>query len=69
MINTLLMLEIILVIAFAAFATRAFPFLCFGSREPPVIILTIEKKRHAQHLYWNSNLYDNGAVQFFSFLS
>lgn len=43
MIDMLLMLEIILVIAFVTFATRAFPFICFGSREPPNILLNIEK--------------------------
>ena len=43
MMNVLLMLEIILVIAFVTFVTRAFPFIFFGSREPPNILLTIEK--------------------------
>lgn len=43
MINTLQMLVTIAVIALATFATRALPFICFGSREPPIILLTIEK--------------------------
>lgn len=33
----------IAVIALATFATRALPFICFASREPPVILLTVEK--------------------------
>jgi branched-subunit amino acid transport protein AzlD len=37
------MLVTIAVIALATFASRALPFICFGSREPPVILLTIEK--------------------------
>lgn len=43
MINTLQMLVTIAVIALATFVTRALPFICFGSREPPIILLTIEK--------------------------
>jgi len=43
MINTLQMLVTIAVIALATFATRALPFICFDSREPPIILLTIEK--------------------------
>jgi branched-subunit amino acid transport protein AzlD len=43
MTDTLQMLVIIAVIALATFATRALPFICFGSREPPVILVTIEK--------------------------
>lgn len=37
------MLVIIAVIALATFATRALPFICFGSKEPPAILSTIEK--------------------------
>jgi len=43
MTDTLRMLVIIVVIALATFATRVLPFLCFGSREPPAILSTIEK--------------------------
>lgn len=43
MTEPLQMLVIIAAIALATFATRALPFLCFGSREPPGIISTIEK--------------------------
>lgn len=43
MINTVQMLVIIAVIALATFATRALPFICFGSKEPPAILSTIEK--------------------------
>jgi branched-subunit amino acid transport protein AzlD len=43
MINTLQLLVIIAVVALATFATRVLPFICFGSREPPVILLAIEK--------------------------
>jgi branched-subunit amino acid transport protein AzlD len=41
--NTFEMLTIIAVIAFATFATRALPFICFCSKEPPAILATIEK--------------------------
>jgi branched-subunit amino acid transport protein AzlD len=44
MINTLQTLVTIAIVALATFATRALPFICFGSREPPVTLLTIEKK-------------------------
>jgi branched chain amino acid efflux pump len=43
MTNSLQTLVTIAVVALATFATRALPFICFGSREPPVILLTIEK--------------------------
>ena len=43
MTDTLRMLVIIVVIALATFATRVLPFLCFGSKEPPAILSTIEK--------------------------
>ena len=43
MTATLQMLVTIAVIALATFATRVLPFLCFGSREPPAILSTIEK--------------------------
>ena len=43
MIDTLQMLVTIAIIALATFATRVLPFLCFGSREPPAILSTIEK--------------------------
>jgi len=43
MTDTLQMLVTIAVIALATFATRVLPFLCFGSREPPAILSTIEK--------------------------
>jgi branched-subunit amino acid transport protein AzlD len=43
MIENSQMLLMIAVIAMATFATRALPFICFGSRKPPVILLTIEK--------------------------
>jgi branched-subunit amino acid transport protein AzlD len=37
------MLVTIAVIALATFATRALPFICFGSREPPAMLTVIEK--------------------------
>jgi branched-subunit amino acid transport protein AzlD len=37
------MLITIAVIALATFATRAIPFICFGSREPPAVLSNIEK--------------------------
>jgi branched-subunit amino acid transport protein AzlD len=43
MTDTLRMLIIITAVALATFATRALPFVFFGSREPPVILVTIEK--------------------------
>lgn len=43
MTETLQMLVTIVVIALATFATRVLPFLCFGSREPPAMLSTIEK--------------------------
>ena len=43
MTDRLQMLVTIAVVALATFATRALPFICFGSREPPVILATIEK--------------------------
>lgn len=43
MTETLQMIVTIVVIAFATFATRVLPFLCFGSREPPAMLSTIEK--------------------------
>ncbi len=43
MLGTLHMLVTIVVIALATFATRALPFMCFGSREPPEMLSTIEK--------------------------
>jgi branched-subunit amino acid transport protein AzlD len=43
MLNTLQMLITIAVIALATFATRALPFICFGSRQPPAILSVIEK--------------------------
>jgi len=43
MTDTLQMLATITVIALATFATRVLPFLCFGSREPPAMLSTIEK--------------------------
>lgn len=43
MTETLHMLVTIAVVALATFATRVLPFLCFGSREPPAILSTIEK--------------------------
>lgn len=43
MIDPLQMLVTITVIALATFATRALPFICFGSREPPAILSVIEK--------------------------
>ncbi len=43
MTDILQMLVIIAVVALATFATRALPFIFFGSREPPVILVTIEK--------------------------
>jgi len=43
MTDTLQMLATITVIALATFATRVLPFLCFGSREPPAMLATIEK--------------------------
>jgi len=43
MLDTLHMLVTIAVVALATFATRALPFMCFGSREPPAIISIIEK--------------------------
>lgn len=43
MAETLQMIVTIVVIALATFATRVLPFLCFGSREPPAMLSTIEK--------------------------
>ncbi len=43
MTDRLQMLVTIAVVALATFATRALPFICFGSREPPEILTTIEK--------------------------
>ncbi|WP_440947944.1 branched-chain amino acid transporter permease [Methanosarcina sp. T3] len=43
MADTLQMLATIAVITLATFATRGLPFLCFGSKEPPAMLLTIEK--------------------------
>jgi len=43
MTDTLQMLVIITIIALVTFATRVLPFLCFGSREPPSMLSTIEK--------------------------
>lgn len=43
MLDTLHMLATIVVVAIATFATRALPFICFGSREPPAMLSTIEK--------------------------
>jgi branched-subunit amino acid transport protein AzlD len=37
------MLVVITAVALATFATRVLPFLCFGSREPPAMLATIEK--------------------------
>ena len=44
MSGNLQMLVTIAVIALATFATRVLPFLCFGSREPPAMLSTVEKK-------------------------
>lgn len=43
MIDSLQMLTVIIIIALATFATRALPFLCFSSKEPPAIVSTIEE--------------------------
>ncbi|MDQ1275841.1 MAG: hypothetical protein QG610_1416 [Euryarchaeota archaeon] len=43
MTEALQMIVTIVVIALATFATRVIPFLCFGSREPPAMLSTIEK--------------------------
>ena len=43
MTNTLQILVTIAAVALATFATRVLPFMCFGSREPPLMLLTIEK--------------------------
>lgn len=43
MLDSLHMLVTITVIALATFATRALPFLFFGSREPPAMLSIIEK--------------------------
>lgn len=43
MSETLQMLVTISVIALTTFATRVLPFLCFGSKEPPEMLSTIEK--------------------------
>jgi branched-subunit amino acid transport protein AzlD len=43
MIDALNMLITIAVIALATFATRALPFICFGSRDPPAMLSNIEK--------------------------
>lgn len=43
MLDTLQMLITIAVIALATFATRALPFLCFGSRQPPAMLSVVEK--------------------------
>jgi branched-subunit amino acid transport protein AzlD len=40
--DTLQILTTIAVISLATFATRALPFICFGSREPPAVLDTIE---------------------------
>jgi len=42
-INTLHTLMTIAVVALATFSTRALPFIFFGSRQPPIILLNIEK--------------------------
>lgn len=43
MLDTLQMFITIAIIALATFATRALPFICFGSREPPAMLSVIEK--------------------------
>jgi len=43
MLDTFHMLVTIAVIALATFVTRALPFMCFGSREPPEMLSNIEK--------------------------
>jgi len=43
MLDTLHMLVTIAIVAIATFATRALPFICFGSRDPPAMLSTIEK--------------------------
>lgn len=43
MLSALQMFITIAVIALATFATRALPFLFFGSREPPEMLAVIEK--------------------------
>ncbi len=43
MTDTLQILVTIAAVSLATFATRALPFMYFGSREPPVMLLTIEK--------------------------
>jgi branched-subunit amino acid transport protein AzlD len=43
MTDTLQILVTIAAVALATFATRVLPFMCFGSREPPLMLLTIEK--------------------------
>lgn len=43
MLGTLSMLTTIAVIALATFATRALPFICFHSKEPPAVLSNIEK--------------------------
>jgi branched-subunit amino acid transport protein AzlD len=42
MTDTLQILIIIAAIALATFATRVLPFICFGSKEPPVMLSNIE---------------------------
>lgn len=43
MIDTFQMMVTIVVIALATFGTRALPFICFGSKEPPAMLSVIEK--------------------------
>lgn len=43
MIGAFQMLVTIAVIALVTFATRALPFICFGSREPPAMLSVVEK--------------------------
>jgi|SRR5665647_719447 len=43
MTDTSQILVTIAAVALATFATRVLPFMCFGSREPPLMLLTIEK--------------------------
>lgn len=43
MTNALLMLVTIAVVAIVTFTTRALPFLSFGSRQPPEMLIKIEK--------------------------
>lgn len=41
--DTVHLIIITAVVALATFATRALPFVCFSSRDPPEILSTIEK--------------------------